>query len=211
MKALKVIVFLVVFVFVFFIVYSTDINIKKEQNQNAFNLDIREGKYDNIVSKVDEEAIIRRAIKSVGILTLIEGIEEYKQVIDEENWYSYRGINIDWQYRFGIAIDLENIEIDLKDDVVNISANKDDLFIQFIEKTKESKSQSSASLLAKKFTSQEIEALEKAVLDKIEEKIKTTPEYWDDAFQSLEVNLRKICNDLGFYRINFTEITSPVG
>ena len=50
MKALKVIVFLVVFVFVFFIVYSTEINIKKEQNQNAFNLDIREEKYDNIVS-----------------------------------------------------------------------------------------------------------------------------------------------------------------
>ncbi len=211
MKTIKVFIFLVVLAGLIFFIYTTDINMKKEQNHQAINLDTVSEEYNNIISQVDDEAIIRKAIKSVGILTLLEGEEEYKQIIDEENWYSYRGINIDWHYRFGIAMDLENIEINFLDGAVNILSSRNDLFIQFIEKTKESTSQSSASFLAKKFTSQEVEALEKAVLDKIDARIKSTPEYWDEAYKSLEVNLRKICNDMGYYKINFTEITGAVG
>lgn len=186
-----------------FLVYKFDIDIRKEQNRQTSHQNIDEKAYQEAESKVDDAAIIKKALKAVGILAVLEGEEEYRQIIEEENWYSYRGISIDWCYKFAIAMNLEDVGINVNNGVIDVEIDKEKLFIQFIEKTKDSTSRSDASLLAKKFSSQEIEALEKAVLEKMEEKIKLTPDYWDEALKSLEVSIRKICNDLEYFNINF--------
>jgi hypothetical protein len=186
-----------------FLIYKFDIDIKKGQNRQVANQNIVEEQYQEAELKVDDAAIIKKALKAVGVLAVLEGEEEYRQIIEEENWYSYRGISIDWRYKFAIAMNLEDIGIIADNGTINVTIDKEKLFIQFIEKTKDSTSRSDASLLAKKFSSQEIEALEKAVLVKIEEKIKLMPSYWDEALKSLEVSIRKICSDLEYYDINF--------
>lgn len=195
------VIFVLLIVSAFF-VYRVDIHMKKERSRQAMSVDNGEGKSE-LALKVDDAAIIKKALKAVGVLTVLEGEEEYRQVIEEERWYSYRAVNIDWHYKFGIAMDLEDIGIKVNNDVVNVTADREKLFVQFIEKTSDSTSRSDASLLAKQFTSQELDELEKAVLEKIKSQIELTPNYWDEALKSLETNIRKICGDLGYYNLNF--------
>ncbi|MCX7749896.1 MAG: hypothetical protein N2645_23860 [Clostridia bacterium] len=186
-------------------VYQYDLSMKKEQNRQSMSQEDKLKEFDGVVSKVDDTAIIKKALKSVGILTLLEGVERYKQTLEEETWYSYRGINIDWHYRFAIAVNLEDLVIETNGKKVDIGVDKKKLYVQFVEKTRESISHSEASILAKKFSSQEISALEKAIVKKVGDKILSTGSYWDDALKSLETNLRKMCNQLGYYEINFIE------
>lgn len=182
--------------------YKYELDYRKEQTRQEDYDQDNKMEIEKMKEKVDDEAIIKKALKEVGILTVLEGIEEYKQTIEEENWYSYRGINFDWHYRFGIALNLEDLEVQVVDGNVGISADAQKFYIQFIEKTRESSSHSEASIFARKFTSQEISALEKVVLEKVENRIKTTPSYWERAQKSLEANLTKMCNQLGYYRVN---------
>ena len=203
MRGVKWFIILVLLGIGAFFAYKVDIDLKKEQTRQTISQDLAKKEYDEAVSKVDDAAIIKKALKAVGVLAVLEGEEEYKQTIEEENWYSYRGINIDWHYKFAIAINLEDVGILVNNGVVDITVDREKLFIQFIEKTKDSKSRSDASWLAEQYNSQEIEALEKAIRDNVETKIKSSPNYWDEAVKSLEVNIRRICNELEYYSINF--------
>lgn len=152
-------------------------------------------------SKIADAAIVRKAMKSVGVLSVLEGEENFNQLIEEENWYSYRGMHINWYYRFSIAIHLENMEVEIIGDTLRIQWDRQKLFLLFIEKTKDSDSYSQASLFAKKYSSQEITALEKAVMAKVEENIKKNTLYWEQAENSLKVQLKKMCNDLGYAHV----------
>lgn len=203
MRKIRLFTLFVFIIAVLFTVYKFDIYLKKANNSQSSSREAAEEEYRNAVSKLDDAAIIKKELKAVGVLTVLEGEEQYKQIIEEENWFSYREINIDWRYRFAIAINLEDVGISINNEVTEVSIESSKLFIQFIEKTKESTSHSEASWLAEQVTSQEVEALETAILEKVETQIKETLHYWEEASKSLEVNIRKICNDLGYYNIHF--------
>jgi hypothetical protein len=199
-KAFVLFIFLLMAVLFF---YRMDIITKKDLNHQSIGGEMVQKAYEEAVTKVDASAIIKKELKAVGILTLLEGAEEYKQIIEEENWFSYRGITIDWRFRFAIAVDLENLEVSTREDTVHVAISREKLFIQYIEKTKDSMSYSNASFFAEKFSAQEVEALEKAIVEKIESKIQATADYWERAQKSLEVNITKICNSLEYYDIQF--------
>jgi|GEM_PF-3903521 hypothetical protein len=196
----------VLFIFLLMIAlffYRLDIINKKNLSHQSVGGEMVQKAYEEAAPKVDASAIIKKELKAVGILTLLEGVEEYEQIIEEETWFSYRGITIDWRFKFAIAVNLEDLEVSARDDTIDVVISKEKLFLQYIEKTKDSLSYSNASLFAEKFSAQEIEALEKAVVERIESKIKTTADYWERAQKSLEVNITKICSSLEYYDIQF--------
>lgn len=204
MKKIKVFLLFVLTIIILFAAYKFNLNFSKKLNNQSMSVD-DQTEFDKVKTKVDEEAIIKKALKAIGIMGVLEGQEEYKQIIEDEKWYAYRGINIDWNYRFSIAFNLDNLIVEVNNGVINFFIDNKKLIIWFIEKTQNSTSHSEASWFAQKYSSQEIEAIDKAVLDKITNKIKTTTNYWDEAQKSLKANLIKICNDMGYYKITFEE------
>jgi hypothetical protein len=206
MRKIKLFLFFILLVSVGVFAYKYNLDFKKEQSRNVFDEDNKKENVGTIKKQIDASAIIKKELKAVGILGLLEGTEEYKQLIEDESWYAYRGINIDWHYRFSIAVNCSDIGVEAKDDKVSILVDNKKLFIWFVEKTKESSSRSEASWLAKKFSSQEVEGLDAAVKEKISNKIKSTPEYWNQAQESLKANLVELCNELGFYNIEFKNL-----
>ncbi len=201
MKKIKFLLFIILVALAVFFSYRFDLREKKQSTRNVIQNVDKQDELDKISHQVDDTAIIKKVLKSVGIIGLLEGIEEYNQLLEDETWYSYRGIKIDWKYRFSIAVNYEDMEVDVQNNIVNIKINKDKMFIWFVEKTEASSSHSEASWLAKKFSSQEIETLEHAVMKKVVNKISNTPEYWEKAYKSLEENITRICNDLGFQNV----------
>lgn len=204
MRKIKMLVWVVLLLCTAFVAYRINMDMQKQLGDQVLSDEVGQEVYDKVKKQVDDTAIIRKAMKAVGIMGVLEGQEEYKQLIEEENWFSYRGISIDWQYRFAIAMNLEDIDVQVVDDVVNVDIDRSKLFIWFIEKSKDSTSKSQASWLAEKYSSQELNALDKAVLDKVETRIKESDVYWDEALRSLQANIIKLCNELGYYSIDFT-------
>ncbi len=204
MKKFKAFLFLLFTVAGVIAFWQLDMKVMKLQGEDLAKQEVIKNEVDEAKSRLDDAAVIRKAFKAVGVLGVFEGREQYKQLIEDENWYSYRSINIDWQYRFAIAANLGDFDIKVDNGVVNISIDKSKLFIWFLEKTEESDSSSYSSILARRYNSRDIEVLEKAVAQKVEETIKDTENYWSEAQKSLESNMIKLCNELGFYTIYFT-------
>jgi hypothetical protein len=203
MKKIKLLFFLIIMVAGAFYGYRWNMDWSREISQQAADPEIESVEFEQLINRVNDADIIRKALKAVGVMGVLEGQEEYRQLLEDENWYSYRGIRINWHYRFAIAVNLEDIGVDVTDGRVKLQADSSKLFLWFLEKAKDSTSHSEASWFARKYTSQEISALEKAVFEKMEMKIKRTPDYWREAEKSLEANLRRLCSDLGYADVDF--------
>lgn len=184
--------------------WQLDMKVMKLEGKELQKPQGMEHEMEKVKTRLEDAALIQKAFAAVGVLGVLEGREEYKQTLEEENWYSYRSIRMEWNYRFAIAANLEEISVKVENGLVNIGIDKSKLYIWFLEKTEDSTSSSYASMFAKKFNSHEVEVLEKAVSQKVDEKIKSTDAYWNEAEKSLERNLLKICNDLGYNNIYFS-------
>lgn len=206
MKSIKPLIFLIFLAIGIAAVWKIDMGIMKLKGSEISSEEKDSGEQERIRSYLDDAAIIRNAFESIGVLGVLEGKEQYKQLVEEENWYSYRSINIDWHYRFSIALNLNELDIEVKDGVVNISVDRKNMFIWFVEKTGEGKSTSYASWFARKYSAREIEMFEKAVVEKVQQRIKDTEKYWTEAEKSLENNLLKLCAELGYSEVRFEYI-----
>lgn len=102
--------------------------------------------------------------------------------------------NVDWHY------DFKNIEIQRTNDIVTIILT-DDMEITVSYDANKSNMQSQTSALAKEYSAEEINALIKALQDKVIDKVQVDGNMYDEAYTSLENVLRGICEKMGFKNI----------
>jgi hypothetical protein len=156
---------------------------------------------------IDHAAIINEELSRVGILTLFEGTAVWKKRLETKTWYSYRGAYYELHYDFGLACSLENIGIVYEDNIVYISINKGDIYLEKLElMNDESIMHSESSWLAKEYSAQEVNAVLTVANEQVTNHIAEQEKYFVEAYGSLKNNLVKLCNDLGYHVINFEEV-----
>jgi hypothetical protein len=169
----------------------------KEQEEKA--------KQDKIEALQNPE-IIEKELEKVGRLITYQGKIFYDNTVIHKGFLSSRKLTLKLLYKFGIAIDLNNIEIvEYIEDTVILKIPSDNLVLEYIQTLPEdSIINGERSILAKYFTPEEI----KVILDEAQnttiERINNTDEMFVKAEESLRENLEKVILRLGYNKVIFS-------
>lgn len=160
------------------------------------------------IQQLQNPEIINNEFIKVGELIVYKGNYTYKDIIREKNWYSKRELNIDFKFNFGMAFNIKNIIINkFIDDVVVLDINKNQIKIQYIElDIKESKIDSTKSILSSEFKPQDIGILAENTQKTVADTIHNNKSIYDTSLDSLKENLKELILKLGYKDVIFNEI-----
>jgi len=169
----------------------------KEQEEKA--------KQDKIEALQNPE-LIEKELTKVGKLITYEGKIFYDDSIIHKGFLNSRKLTLKLLYKFGIAINLNDIVIDeYIEDIVVLRIPRDGLVLEYIQMLpEESYVNGEKSLLAKYFKPKEVKVLLDEAYYTTQERINNTDAIFVKAEESLRENLESLILRLGYKKVIFS-------
>jgi hypothetical protein len=182
-------------------------NAKTEEELLKYKLKEQEekAKKDKIEALQNPE-IIEKELEKVGKLICYEGKIYYNDKVIHKKLLSSRKLSLKLLYKFGIAIDLNNVIIDeFIDDTVVLRIPDDSLVLEYIQMIpEESYVNGEKSLLAKYFKPEEVKVLLDEAQNTTIDRVNNTDAIFEKAEESLRENLQKLVLRLGYNKVIFS-------
>jgi hypothetical protein len=182
-------------------------NAKTEEELLAYKLKEQEekAKRDKIEALQNPE-IINKELEKVGKLIVFQGKIFYYDEVIHKGFLNSRKLTLKLLYKFGIAIDLNDIIIeDYIEDTVVLRIPRDGLVLEYIQMIpEESYVNGEKSLLAKYFKPEEIKVLLDEAQNTTVERINNTNKMFVKAEESLRENLESLVLKLGYKKVIFS-------
>jgi hypothetical protein len=182
-------------------------NAKTEEELLKYKLKEQEekAKRDKIEALQNPE-IIEKELEKVGKLITYQGKIYYDDEVIHKGFFSSRKLSLKLLYKFGIAINLNNVIIDeFIDDTVVLRIPNDSLVLEYIQMIpEESYVNGEKSLLAKYFKPEEIKVLLDEAQNTTVDRVNNTDAIFEKAEESLRENLEKLVLKLGYKKVIFS-------
>jgi hypothetical protein len=182
-------------------------NSKTEEELLKYKMKEQEEKAEkDRIEALQNPEIIEKELQKVGKLITYEGKIYYNDEVIHKTFLAQRKLTLKLLYKFGIAIDLNNITIeDYIEDTVVLKIPDNSLILEYIQYLpEESTINGEKSLLAKYFKPEEV----KVILDEAQnttiERINNTDAIFEKANESLRENLEKLILKLGYKKVIFS-------
>lgn len=182
-------------------------NAKTEEELLAYKLKEQEEKEkQEKITALQNPEIIEKELSKVGKLITYEGKINYNNEIVHKGFLNSRKLTFKLTYKFGIAIDLNNVIIDdYIEDTVVLKIPRDGLVLEYIQMLpEESYVNGEKSWLAKYFKPEEVKVLLDEAQNTTVENINSTDEIFAKADESLRENLERLILKLGYKKIIFS-------
>lgn len=192
-------------------------NTKDTVNNELSNLEKQLDKYKDEQNKekmrqlelqtLQNPQLILNQFKNTGKLITYEGSLKYEDVIKEDSFWGSRELVLNLKYNVGIGIDLTTIQdISFNEKTVIIKIPKNELKIEYVELSNESKINSKKKFFMGNYTPEDIKMILDNSQTKINEYINNHKEYYDTAFQSLKDNLSQLILKIGYDKVIIEKI-----
>lgn len=150
----------------------------------------------------------QKALKDIGRLNVLEGKYHYSNQITDKGFMdlTIRQMTLDMEYRFGIGIDLQYVNVrSVFDRIVVLQIPKDKLDLQYIEMdNKNSKIiNDNKMFLVSDFKPSEVEILLEESQYNVAGKINSDDKLFDEALVNLKGELEKFVKRLGYEEVVF--------
>lgn len=161
------------------------------------------------LKKLQNPRLIENSLKQVGKLTTLEGQYNYISDPVEKGIFNIilRQIHIDFLYRWGIGINLENVKVIqiVSGRIVYIKIPKNKIQLQYIEMVNDQSSVTNGKkfFLASQFKPSETDIIINQCQANVANKIGSTQSYFELAEKNLENELDKFIKSLGYSQVIF--------
>jgi hypothetical protein len=156
--------------------------------------------YNNTKSnkQIKYKEVIQKELKETGKLVVLEGTTQYKTAQEEAEKLlgtieiGNRTLILDLQFKYGYSVDLSAIDVDVSDDISLIVDSKSIVLDYIYLDVDNSFIESSSTLLAKSYTSEEINEIQKVCIQNVKDELLKNEENIQKAKTSLEKQLNSM-------------------
>lgn len=158
------------------------------------------------LQQLQNPEIITNELNNVNKLIVYEGQITYQDYIKEGNWLANKSLSINLKYNFGIAIDLNTIEIRFIETIPVLTIPKNELKLEYIElDTENSKIDGKRSFFSDQFIPEDVEGIIENAQKALENKIYNNKDIFDNGMVNLKENLREMVLKLEYSDVIFEE------